>query len=857
MMRDKNSGKICLHRRFIRSYKKNTIAISLSFLLTFILLTTMLVLLHTNHRIANIQDKTILSPSDCYIKNLSDQQINLLKKDSEIKYIGVEQEGRYTYERNNQTSFLTKGNDTAITMMTKILEGRLPRQEGEIAAERWVLLNLGIEPVIEEKFVVKDADTKEEKEFKLVGILSDMFSNKKYGTINLYSTVDKQTDDTYIAYIRLKDKVDYDEKMESLISELGIKASQIKICPAREDFGDLYRTDMKVICVLLLICMVVFYGIYRISSMTREKQYGILRAVGMTKKQLRKTILLELYEIYIISAPLGVGIGILVSHFVMSVSGDKNIEIYLYNEKVSFVPVIPVCLILGCMVIVGLLIGFVGYFTGRRVIRASVTETISGTISHRKEQSSRFGIGECRSKMSVLFHMGCKYIVRDIKTSCFVILTVCVGVTLFTGLAYRAQLLKVYREDTKEMWYLNGQYAMNMLRFGAVNQGMSRESVEEVRRAAAVASVKTASGMPVRVIDEDNIQRNDTYYDDLNDRMKEIYGYSNVGNDGTNQIYKSVLYGYNKNALEEMKKYLISGDFDCDTIGEDEIILSVLRMDDTKQNELPGSYKEGTPLMEYKVGDKIRMKYRADFKTDSQEYVNLTDTDGKYIYKTYKISAIVSFPYMYDCNRTVYPLMITSDRQIRKIAGDSCIQCMYVDGMDNMSLSQQIDLEQRLIRICNQNNNVSTRSLISQINENEMFYRKQMVYIQGIAIVAFILVMINMVNNLRYRMQTRTREISMLRAIGMSVAMTKRMLLFENIILSATAVIAAFILSRPVLRYLYGISYMKTFGHPFRYSYGIFAAVSAAALIICAALSFGILKSWKTKRIIEGMGNLE
>lgn len=56
-----------LHLQFIKSYKKNTLAIFLSFALTFTLLTAMLVLLHTNHRIANIQAKAQFTPSDCYI----------------------------------------------------------------------------------------------------------------------------------------------------------------------------------------------------------------------------------------------------------------------------------------------------------------------------------------------------------------------------------------------------------------------------------------------------------------------------------------------------------------------------------------------------------------------------------------------------------------------------------------------------------------------------------------------------------------------------------------------------------------------------------------------------------------------
>ena len=58
-----NSEKgIKLHRYFIKNYKKNTIAIFFSFALTFMLLTVMLVLIHTNHKISNIQLKTEFKP---------------------------------------------------------------------------------------------------------------------------------------------------------------------------------------------------------------------------------------------------------------------------------------------------------------------------------------------------------------------------------------------------------------------------------------------------------------------------------------------------------------------------------------------------------------------------------------------------------------------------------------------------------------------------------------------------------------------------------------------------------------------------------------------------------------------------
>lgn len=845
-----------LHNRFITSYKKNTIAVFYSFTLTFLLLTAMLVMLHTNHRTANIQYKTEFTPSDCYIEDLSKQQIEKLKEDETIEKLSVEQSGDL-YKRNQQTAFLRKADQSSITMMAKIIKGRLPKKEGEVAAEKWILLNLGIEPVVNQNFTVKNDRTGKTEEFKLVGILSDMTSNKKYGVLNLYTSLDLQAEEGYLAYIRFQDQVDYNTRIKELESELGISKKQVKICPAREDMQELYHTDAKVICVILIICMVVFYGVYRIASITRSQQYGILRAVGMKKGQLQKMILLELYQIYWASVPVGVGLGLAISRFIMTISGDRDIEIYLYNEKVKFDIIVPVPQIMICVLITACLVGIVGYMTGRKMMKDSIIETISGNRTFGGDNRSLFQIRPYGSKMGTIFRMGCKYIFRDIKTSILIILTICLGMTLFTGLAYKAETSKMYRDDTKEMWYLNGQYAMTMQGFGSATQGISRTSAEEIKKISDITSVKTSAGMPIRVIDEENVARNDSYYDDFNRRLKEIYGYTNSGYDGKDKVYKSVLYGYNKEALEALKKYTISGSFNPDQMDENEIILSILQTDDTKANKNPGYYNEGTPLMEYKVGDRIQIKYRTDFDTDNYDYEAFADSHKKYAYKTYKIAAIVSFPYMRDFHFSEYPLLITSDQQIRNLVPDSCIQCIYADGTDDMSLKEQMSLEQKLIQICNKNRGISTRSLISEIEQNEMFYHKKMIYIYSIAVVAFLLVMINMINNIKYRMQTRTREVCMLRAIGMSVAMTKKMMLFENVILGTVGILLAFVFTQTVLRYLYRLSDMRAFGHPFHFNYIAFFMISFGTWFVCIILSLGILKSWKAKQIIEGIGKIE
>ena len=79
-MRDRRQSPLSLHRRWIRSCKKNTLAVFFCFFLTFLLLTLLLVLLHTNHRIGNLQAKAEFTPSDCYIDGLTWEQAESLRR---------------------------------------------------------------------------------------------------------------------------------------------------------------------------------------------------------------------------------------------------------------------------------------------------------------------------------------------------------------------------------------------------------------------------------------------------------------------------------------------------------------------------------------------------------------------------------------------------------------------------------------------------------------------------------------------------------------------------------------------------------------------------------------------------------
>lgn len=651
-------------------------------------------------------------------------------------------------------------------------------------------------------------------------------------------------------------KLIYSRHCIEIKNELQLNKKQITRCPASLDKKELALTDIKIMSILIAIGLIVFYGIYHVGIISRKKEYGIFHAIGMTRKSIRKLILSELYEIYAISLVFGIGTGYGIAALVNTLSGDNKQEIYLQNTKVEFTNVFPITQILICVIVIAFFVGVIGCIESRRIEKTPVITLLKDTEEKHKHTGRWIGLRERAGKNATFFMLGFKYIVRDFRTSLFVILTVCVGVTLFTGLAYQKKIAEINREDTREMYFLNGQYEMASLWVPSPLQGISRNDAKEIVALKNVTNVKTQAGMPVRIVDDKSIARNETYYDQMNQRFLDYEMAPIMGNDGTEDVYKTILYGYNQNALEKLKKYVVEGDFDASGLGSDEIILSILQMPDGKSNSNVGFYREGTPLMDYHVGDEIQMKYRKDFHTELTAYDFLEDSDGQYCYKTYKVKAIVSFSYMTDSTLSLFPLMITNDENIQKLCPDSHFHQIYLDGKYGLSGTQQTELERELISLGNKSENISTRSRIAEINENEMLYQKQLVYIIGIAVIALILVVINIITNLKYRMVIRTKEISMFRAIGMSIKMIRKVVLFENIMLFSMGSILSGILLQPVLRMIYHDSDMKLFGHPFRFETGAFLFIVIGVMLFCGASSVFMTKSWKTKKIMEQIGTL-
>lgn len=679
------------------SGKRKIPAVFLSFVLIAALFTALLILLHTNHRLESIQRQMLFTASDCCVEEIGEQEAELLTEEIPLEWYALQQLEYSQYRINSQEVYVWRGDEEYITLTCRLESGRMPTAENEVAAERWVLLNMGIEPECGREFTLYNVSEGRDERYKIAGILSDIPSDKKYGVKGLYAPLSSHADEEagYNIYLRFPDDCDYEAGRGAVCRLLGISEKRVKKCPGREDFDEILDTDRYLTGILLVIAAVIFSGVYRIGLIAGQKEYGIYRAVGMTRRQLQIRLLLELYRDFLASIPIGAIVGTAAACLVSHMSGDLDQDIYLNNQSVSFRIVFPFAEMMAGFLLLALLVGVIGLVSGRAVVKRQIPVLLSG-------------------------------------------------------------------ED---------------------------------------------------------------------------------------DVYHSIFYGLNQSAMQELEKYVVQGEIPDEGLKDDEIILSVLSMDDTKENDLPGHYQAGTPLMDYRAGDRIQMKYRKDFDTASLEYMQIKDGSAEYAVRSYRIAAIVSFPYMYDCNRTVFPLLIGSQDQLKKICPDYHIQRLYIDSTAGMTEEENRELERRLIRIGSRSGGVSTRSMTEDIRKNDQLFLRQMVYVSSMAAVAFILVLVNIENNLKYRMQVRTREINMCRSIGMSLGMLRCMLAWENGLLGAAGVLCGCLITGPVLQYLYRRSDRQAFAHPYHFHTAAFGMIAALVILLCLLLSAGLAGGWKGGRL--------
>lgn len=252
--------------------------------------------------------------------NLTEEQLYALKNDERI-----------AYQIQVKTGILSEmdGFDVMPYYVSELSDkikigelesGQMPETENEIVAQAAMLEKMGISPAIgsDVSFTFYNGST---ETFTVSGILKGSDTAKQFPVFfsESYAVKGNQLKDIpYEVHAKLYNATNLSaeeckEAMYLIGSDAGMERKNI--APSKA-FIDSLSIDTQSVtlyglvgAVILLACILVIYGVFYLSVIGRIHQFGQLRTIGMTKKQMKKFVSREGGILFLRSTPIGIIIG--------------------------------------------------------------------------------------------------------------------------------------------------------------------------------------------------------------------------------------------------------------------------------------------------------------------------------------------------------------------------------------------------------------------------------------------------------------------------------------------------------------------------------------------------------------------
>ena len=259
--------------------------------------------------------------------NLNKQQVEKLKNDERIAY-QVEVKTGTVSEMNGFTVIPYYVSELTDQIRIAELEsGRLPQEKNEIAVQKNMLEKLNVSSEIGSEVTLEFYDGNTET-FVVSGIIKGEATNQFAVFFSRdYAVNGSQLKDSpFEVYAKLYGSTEMNEEdckecMYLIGSDAGIERKYVSQSKAFLDTLSINSQQVLtygvVGAVILLACVLVIYGVFYLSVIGRIHQFGQLRTIGMTKKQMKKFVSKEGRLLFLKSAPIGILIGIIVGYFIM------------------------------------------------------------------------------------------------------------------------------------------------------------------------------------------------------------------------------------------------------------------------------------------------------------------------------------------------------------------------------------------------------------------------------------------------------------------------------------------------------------------------------------------------------------
>lgn len=498
--------------------------------------------------------------------------INNLSKENADKISSeglIEESGKsciYGFKQDEKFSLLYY-DDFALEMSAfRLLEGKMPIADNEIALDEYYLESHNIKKELNTTIHLEYIDTLGEinkREFKLSGIISTTSQARVkeiyYGFISK-TILDSLSEDNINWSVYANTSFNKVDQIENYMNEIrdnyGINNDQ---CVINDSFINSNKVDfnliisvLTVILVIIVATFVVIYSIFYVSINEKVSEYGKLRALGVTKRQIKKMIFSEGFYLSIVGIPIGVILGYILSNIISFKFLFKETP---YDSKGSLL-IIVISIILSLITIAISLIK-----PAKVAMKISPINAITYNPTLIKEGKSRKSEKNISVRKLTLLN-----IKRYKKRSMMTIASISISVMLFIVIG---TVLNSFNMEKATRQYISGDFELSTVRdtenykYGSFNESL----LNNIKNLNGITEINKVSLVNTSYKNEGNLKIT------TNDSMLE----------GVEEI-PSILFGYDENMINLLQESVIEGSIDVNNLRTKNEIIIFRELNDHRFN---------------------------------------------------------------------------------------------------------------------------------------------------------------------------------------------------------------------------------------------------------------------------------
>lgn len=704
---------------------------------------------------------------ECNFFSVNYKDIKALKYDVDLEKVAVTTyEGIFTNiknEKNNEIN-IYKCDEEFFNINTSysLLEGRLPENSDEIILEEKtkkyfnIMLNdeISLNKIIGEKeiggsYTISDKS----KSYKVVG-----FKKNDYVGVNsfsVYTLLDKiEANKDYSVYFSVIDSGNKINTIYEKADRFGIGNgftinNELLILK-----GESSRSVMNIVIigiaififsVIVISTIFLIYNSINISVTERVKQFGILRSIGATPKQISSIVFKEGIIMCLISVPFGVAFGYLGVKITVKFLGEKIAAMFDGGiMDINFYPsIILFTLILGLITIL-----FACYGPAKKAGKVNVINTIKGNDGDEKIKYYKGTM--IRKIFGVEGWIAYKNIRKNSKRFIVTILSLSISLIMFITFT----ILNLKRINELQYIQKNSIVDGTVYEYEPEKSALVEEQLKQINGIEDIYAIQKITCDIV--LDSDN----------LTEEFKSLHPGSLIDGDFTNEVFS-----YSENALKEIA---------VDNLKDDEIIIVNGVIEFNEDGKL-----EYVDITNYKEGDTIKIP-AASFK-----YMDIIDMDQckKAIaediknnnYVEFKVKKIIENDPLTNIYNSSLKLIISEDK-FNKLFNGQYYTRLLGYRYPNINDDEEINLiGQSIKEIADQYGVLYTDSVQENKRETEMWTVIN-VFVYGFIIMVTLIGVVNVFNTITLNILLKKKEYGTLETIGMDTRQLNKMIILEGVL---------------------------------------------------------------------------